>query len=122
MPTFHYLLCFHDPGTKILKLSKAINLFPCSNMHFSHYTKHFACYTLIVIMLSSTINFPKIILVLFEFYDTPFSPTKDRCDTNFMLSLSLFFHRWLLQNETSLRYLFPGLRGLIFSGNILYKP
>ena len=42
---------------------------------------------LIVIMPSSTIDFHKIILVLFEFYDPSFSPTKDRCDTNSMLSL-----------------------------------
>ena len=40
---FHYLLCFHDPGAKIVKLSKVINLLPCSILHFSHYTKHFAC-------------------------------------------------------------------------------
>ena len=119
MPTFHYLLCFHGPGTKIVKLSKAINLFPCTNMHFSHYTKHFACYTPIVIMLSSMINFAKKKLSLSYDYDTPFSPTKDRCDTNFMLSLSLFFHRWLLQNETSLAICFLA-RGASFLVKIFY--
>ena len=52
-------------------------------------------------------------------YDTPFSPTKDRCDTNFMLSLSLFFYRWLLQNETSLAICFLA-RGASFLVKIFY--
>lgn len=77
---------------------------------------------LIVIMPSSTIDFHKIILVLLWVFEPSSSPTKDRCDTNFMLSLSLFLYRWLLQNETSLCYLFPG-PGASFLLEIFYdKP
>ena len=82
---------------------------------------HAICYTPIVIMLSSMINFPKKIEFELWLWDSVLT-NKRSMRYKFHIIIIIVLPQVAFTKWDITRYLFPGPRGLIFSENILYKP